>query len=221
MVRFWTRLRYRAAVLTFSIIVLVAVFGTMTTNCYAAPIYDMHGLLGQTHPFLQPLPPLSEEPRQVPRVPVTRPASSGATPVGGGPMRMPQSFEQRTGEQRGKSNIKWQNRARGIGETQPEQNKSAPYKSDSFISEIRLGALLHDEGPFSSRKEDGYDANLELLFTSPDFLDILWAPRPHIGVSYNSSGDTSQAYLELTWEWDFFRRLLRWIFSRRDSARRF
>ena len=72
------------------------------------------------------------------------------------------------------------------------------------ISEIRLGALVHDEGPFTRNEEDGYDGNLEVLFVSPDFLDIVWGPRPHLGVTVNSSGDTSQAYMGLSWEWSFW-----------------
>ncbi len=72
-----------------------------------------------------------------------------------------------------------------------------------IISEIRIGALLHDFGPFSHRKEDGYDGNLEILFKSPAALEKIWAPRPHAGLSINSASDTNQAYLGLTWEWEF------------------
>ena len=72
-----------------------------------------------------------------------------------------------------------------------------------ILSEIRLGAFLHDEGPFSRNKEDGIDANLEALFVSPEFLDLIFSPRPHLGVSANPSGNTNQLYLGLTWEWEF------------------
>lgn len=74
-----------------------------------------------------------------------------------------------------------------------------------IVSELRIGALIHDEGPFSRNKEDGYDGNLELLFVSPDFLKAVWSPRPHFGVTVNSAGDTHQAYLGLSWEWTFWR----------------
>lgn len=70
-----------------------------------------------------------------------------------------------------------------------------------IFSEIRIGALAHDIGPFSSREEDGVDANIELLFASPSFMSVLWSPRPTLGVSVNSQGDTSQVYLGLTWEY--------------------
>lgn len=72
-----------------------------------------------------------------------------------------------------------------------------------LISEIRLGALQHDEGPFSRNKEGGADINLEVLFASPGLLDILWSPRPHLGLSGHTEGDTNQLYLGLTWEWKF------------------
>lgn len=75
-----------------------------------------------------------------------------------------------------------------------------------IFSEVRVGLLAHDQGPFSSNKEDGPDINLELLFVSPDFLDVIWSPRPHIGLTGNTAGDTSQAYLGLTWEYGFWRR---------------
>jgi lipid A 3-O-deacylase len=77
--------------------------------------------------------------------------------------------------------------------------------SANVISEIRVGALWHDQGPFSHRKEKGYDGNLEILFTSPDFLSNVWRPRPHVGVSINSAGDTNQAYLGLTWQHHFYK----------------
>ena len=76
--------------------------------------------------------------------------------------------------------------------------------SDIF-NEVRVGVLIHDEGPFSRNKEDGIDTNFELLFTSPNFLGLIRSPRPHLGATINSSGNTSQAYLGMTWEWDFWR----------------
>ncbi len=85
----------------------------------------------------------------------------------------------------------------------PVEFSSPPPAKGNILSEIRIGALWHDQGPFSHKKEQGYDGNLEVLFTSPDFLKKIWAPRPHIGMSLNSASDTNQAYLGLTWEWMF------------------
>lgn len=74
-----------------------------------------------------------------------------------------------------------------------------------ILSEIRVGALRHDAGVIvGQREQDAVDANLELLFASPGFLKYVWSPRPHLGVTANASGDTSQAYLGLTWDIDLF-----------------
>ncbi|MDH5748920.1 MAG: acyloxyacyl hydrolase [Rhodospirillales bacterium] len=77
--------------------------------------------------------------------------------------------------------------------------------SGKIFSEIRLGVLWHDEGPFSHRKEEGVDGNIEILFASPRWLDFIGSPRPHVGGSFNSAGDTNQAYLGLTWDWSFWK----------------
>ncbi len=76
---------------------------------------------------------------------------------------------------------------------------------DGILSEIRIGALVHDKGPFSRREEVGNDVNIEFLFASPQFLKIIWAPRPHIGVSINTEGNTSQLYFGLSYEFEFWR----------------
>jgi lipid A 3-O-deacylase len=68
--------------------------------------------------------------------------------------------------------------------------------------EIRLGLLLHDAGLITVDKEGGFDGNVEVLFDSPDALEVIGSPRPHFGASVNSVGDTSQVYAGLTWGWD-------------------
>ncbi len=76
---------------------------------------------------------------------------------------------------------------------------TAPARAAALVpvSEVRLGVLAHDVGPFSSRKEEGADLNVELLFN-----DLAWfkkfSVRPHIGASINTSSDTSQGYFGLT-----------------------
>ena len=77
----------------------------------------------------------------------------------------------------------------------------------SALSEVRGGILAHDRGPFTNNEEGGADINLEALFRSPDFLGSIGSPRPHLGFSVNTSGDTDQFYAGLTWEWQFWRRL--------------
>ena len=68
-----------------------------------------------------------------------------------------------------------------------------------IFDELKVGVLAHDVSVFGHHKESGGDVNLELLFTSPDFLRILGSPRPHIGTDVNSDGNTSQFYAGLTW----------------------
>ena len=36
-------------------------------------------------------------------------------------------------------------------------------------------------------------------------MEIVWSPRPHLGATISTFGDTSQFYLGLTWEWSFLR----------------
>lgn len=82
-----------------------------------------------------------------------------------------------------------------------------------FIDELKLGVLRHDAGIFGNHKEDGVDINLETRFVSPDFLHPLFSPRPHLGVSVNTDGNTNQLYAGLTWSFT----LLRGLFSTSDS----
>jgi len=85
-------------------------------------------------------------------------------------------------------------------------------QNGNIVSEIRLGMIAHDHdiAPFSRSEEGGVDANLEILFISPSWLEKIRAPRPHMGFSINASGDTSQAYMGLTWEWRFWNN---WFFD--------
>ena len=70
------------------------------------------------------------------------------------------------------------------------------------VDEVRWGVMAHDVGVFGGEHERGVDIDAEMLFDSPQFLAPLWSPRPHVGVSVNSVGDTSQAYAGVTWTWD-------------------
>lgn len=70
------------------------------------------------------------------------------------------------------------------------------------VDEVRLGVFAHDLGFLGTAKEKGADLNAEVLFESPGFLDVIWAPRPTIGISVNTSGYTNQAYAGLTWQYE-------------------
>ena len=80
-----------------------------------------------------------------------------------------------------------------------------------LISEIRLGLLSHDiifpngknfrtPNPFKKRYEGSVNINPEVVFLTPDILDVLWSPRPHAGVSLNLGNDTNYAYTGLGWD---------------------
>lgn len=73
-----------------------------------------------------------------------------------------------------------------------------------FLSEVRFGLLYHDVGIVSASTEEGADVNFEVLFAAPAFLEILFSPRPHLGASINTAGDTSQVYGGLTWGLDLW-----------------
>lgn len=77
-----------------------------------------------------------------------------------------------------------------------------------WIDEGKLGVLAHDIGFLGHHVESGEDINGELLFASPGFLSWIGAPRPHVGGSVNTSGNTSYGYIGLTWSYDLWRDLL-------------
>jgi lipid A 3-O-deacylase len=77
-----------------------------------------------------------------------------------------------------------------------------------FLDELRLGVYEHDASVLGHQKEHGEDIGGELLFTSPSLLEIIWSPRPVIGVLVNTAGQTDQAYGGLTWTWDFLHNVL-------------
>lgn len=76
------------------------------------------------------------------------------------------------------------------------------------VDEIRLGLSDHDISFLGHGKEDGVDGVAEVYFQSPDLLAPIWAPRPHLGISVNSAGDTSQLYGGLTWTMEPVERLI-------------
>ena len=73
---------------------------------------------------------------------------------------------------------------------------------ESIVSEVRGGVYAHDISFWSFHRESGSDINGEVLFVSPDWLEAIWAPRPHLGATINTSGNTSIVYGGLTWEYD-------------------
>lgn len=62
---------------------------------------------------------------------------------------------------------------------------------------LAVGLFAHDRGFASDNHENGVDLNLEMLFAP---LDLLGAPRPHLGATLNFIGDTSIAYAGLSFQ---------------------
>ena len=94
-----------------------------------------------------------------------------------------------------------------VGEYEP-QDSDALW---GYISELRFGVMGHDvrfpsrhefhmPNPFETRYEGGVNLNPEVIFTSPEWLEWAYSPRPRVGVSINTSGDTNSAYTSLGWD---------------------
>jgi hypothetical protein len=86
----------------------------------------------------------------------------------------------------------------------PSNAPSAAYP----VSEVRLGALVHD--PLSP-EAGSVDLSGEALFVKPfTSQDPLWnalLPRPDIGGTANFAGKTSEAYAGLAWDYDVTSRI--------------
>ncbi len=89
----------------------------------------------------------------------------------------------------------------------PVEASSALHAEDNRwgIDEFRFGVLKHQIE--NSPDEEGIDINAEVLFnrltlytTGNKFIDYWLTPRPDIGVTINTSGDTSQLYAGFTWD---------------------
>ncbi|MBL1418255.1 MAG: acyloxyacyl hydrolase [Moritella sp.] len=71
-----------------------------------------------------------------------------------------------------------------------------------FIAEFRVGILAHNIGPIASREENGTDVNMEIHFQPPKLLRALGEPKPFIGTTINTVGDTSFLYAGFMWDFD-------------------
>ena len=63
-----------------------------------------------------------------------------------------------------------------------------------IVSEARLGVMQENICVLdcdNADKEPGQNISAELLFASPDFLDLIWSPKPYVMGSLNTQGDTS------------------------------
>jgi lipid A 3-O-deacylase len=75
------------------------------------------------------------------------------------------------------------------------------------VEEVRIGVAHHDirtdHGELADPKEDGPNVEGELVFTSPDWIKWLGAPRPYVMGSFNTQGNTSFGGVGLYWRWEF------------------
>jgi lipid A 3-O-deacylase len=77
-----------------------------------------------------------------------------------------------------------------------------------IVDEVKAGVMAHDITLGGSHLENGADINGEVLFVSPNFLDIIGAPRPHLGGWVNTQGNTNAAYFGLTWGLPIFKSIV-------------
>lgn len=104
----------------------------------------------------------------------------------------------------------------GLGSAMLPWLCSAAWAGPGITDEVKFGILDHDAAR-TQQKEHGVDINGELIFTAPGwFLDdrnpawvnVLVNPRPMIGFSVNSVGDTSQFYFGGVWRVNLWSRVL-------------
>jgi lipid A 3-O-deacylase len=81
--------------------------------------------------------------------------------------------------------------------------------SADLISEIRLGVMQENICVLdcnNANKEPGQSLSGEILFNSPDFLGVLWSPKPYVMGSGNLQGDTSFGGVGLHWSFPIAKR---------------
>jgi lipid A 3-O-deacylase len=79
-----------------------------------------------------------------------------------------------------------------------------------IVDEFKFGVLAHDVGLLGNHVESGADLNFEMLFTPPGFLGVIGSPRPHLGGSLNTAGNTNSGYFGLTWGIALIQNLFGW-----------
>jgi lipid A 3-O-deacylase len=76
-----------------------------------------------------------------------------------------------------------------------------------WLDEIKIGVLANDIALFERHVEAGTDVNFEMLFTPPEIFKPIGSPRPDVGVTINSAGETQRGYFGLTWGITLIQRL--------------
>ena len=180
----------------YSFVVLIAIIWLKSVTGYAASIhttYDIRSLMAKPHPFYSK----RHSPIENQNVP-SKKLLAPLNPI----------ILQKIKKRKPTNQIKVVEK-KPAAALEPSSRQDSP-ETDTFfgniVTRISTGILNHDEGPFSRNKESGADLHLEIRFFSPEFLEAIWSPSPHIGANINSSGNTSQFFTGLSYEWDFWSR---------------
>jgi lipid A 3-O-deacylase len=174
-------------------VVLLAVTVVLSGTAYggsAGSVYDMNRMLSEPHP-------LANQYGTRWRPATRRPAPVGQAPA---PRSQPQPQPRAAGRA---TPVKAPAGTRAPAPAQPRTGS----RGGGIFHEIKLGVLAHDQGPFSSQKEDGIDGQIEVRFVSPDILEYIGSPYPHIGADLSGSGDTNSVWLGVVWEWEFWKKM--------------
>jgi lipid A 3-O-deacylase len=78
--------------------------------------------------------------------------------------------------------------------------------ADAKIDEWRIGVVHNlrlDHGDIADGKEEGENVELEIVSSSPDFLNIIGSPRPYIMGSLNTDDGVSFGGVGVLWRWEF------------------
>lgn len=76
-----------------------------------------------------------------------------------------------------------------------------------WLDEVKIGVLANDVALFERHVEAGTDVNFEMLFTPPEIFKPIGSPRPDLGMTINSAGETQSGYFGLTWGITLIQRL--------------
>lgn len=74
------------------------------------------------------------------------------------------------------------------------------------VDEFRVGAVSNirlDHGDVTEGKEEGANIELEIVSSSPDFLNLIGSPRPYVMASVNTDDGVSFGGVGVVWRWEF------------------
>ncbi|GIK47682.1 MAG: deacylase [Alphaproteobacteria bacterium] len=74
------------------------------------------------------------------------------------------------------------------------------------VDEIRLAAVDNirlDHGDIVEGKEEGANIEIDIVSSSPDFLNLIGSPRPYVMASLNTDDGVSFAGVGVVWRWEF------------------